>query len=185
MSVAKAGDSEILLIDLALFEDSRGFFAETYQKDRYKKLGILEDFVQDNHCRAMKNSLRGFHYTCNKSQSQILTVISGLIYDVVVDLRRSSPLFGKWVGTYLGGKGQPRQIYMPHGFGHGYCVLSEEANLHYKASNFYDPLDERGLYWNDPAIAVNWPIDNPIVNERDSNFPLLSQINLNDFPKAL
>ena len=165
--------------------DTRGFFVETFQKERYSELGIVEDFLQDNHSWSIKKTLRGLHYTCKKPQSQILTVISGLIFDVVVDLRKSSPSFGKWFGTYLGGNHHPQQVYMSHGFAHGYCVLSDEVHLHYKVSNAYDPKDERGLNWRDPEVAVKWPIENPIVKERDDNFPMLSQINLNDFPSGL
>ncbi|MEA9598555.1 dTDP-4-dehydrorhamnose 3,5-epimerase [Polynucleobacter sp. AP-Sanab-80-C2] len=184
MESVKVGISDIQLIKLGLFRDSRGFFAETYQKERYAKIGIKEDFLQDNHSRAVKNSLRGLHYTCKNPQSQLLTVISGLIYDVVVDLRRFSPTFGKWFGAYLGEDGEAQQIYMPHGFAHGYCVLSDEANLHYKVSHKYEPGDERGLLWSDPDIDVAWPLEGPIIKDRDGKFPCLSQIEIKDLPKV-
>lgn len=168
--------SEILLIYPDVFSDERGFFLETYQEERYKEFGIIDKFVQDNHSRSVKNILRGLHYTKEKPQSQLLTVISGTIFDVVVDLRNDSSTYGQWFGTILSAEENgPRQVYMPHGFAHGFCVLSEEVNLHYKVTQKYDKFDEGGLNWADPIVAIDWPIQNPIVSLRDQKFPFLGK----------
>ena len=162
----------ILLIEPDIYGDERGFFLEQFERERYKEYGITEDFVQDNHSRSSKNVLRGLHFTKVRPQSQILTVIRGVIFDVVVDIRKNSPTFGKWFGTELSDK-NIRQIYMPHGFAHGFCVLSDYADLHYKVTQSYDPNDEGGILWNDPDIGVDWNIESPIISERDLNHPVL------------
>jgi dTDP-4-dehydrorhamnose 3,5-epimerase len=148
------------------YKDARGFFLETFQKERYAEVGITEEFVQDNHSRSEKNVLRGLHFTRKKPQSQIVTVIRGKIFDVVVDIRKESPTFGRWFGTELSDKGH-RQIYMPHGFAHGFCVLSDWADLHYKVSQIYDPTDEDGIVWNDHKLKIDWPTKNPNISKRD------------------
>ncbi len=155
------------MIEPKIFADSRGFFLENFERTRYGDLGILEEFVQENHSRSIKGVLRGLHFTRRRPQAQILTVIRGHIFDVVVDLREGSPSFGKWFGVELSDEG-PRQIYMSHGFAHGFCVLSEYADLHYKVSQRYDPKDEEGLRWNDPNVCIKWPIIDPIVSDRDN-----------------
>lgn len=165
----------IIVLEPERFADSRGFFLESYERERYRDLGITEEFVQDNHSRSARNVLRGMHFTKHKPQAQILTVIRGKIFDVVVDIRKNSPTFGKWFGAELSDEG-PRQIYMAHGFAHGFCVLSEFADLHYKVSQRYDPSDEGGLLWNDGAIGIRWPIENPIVSVRDSNHSHLEKL---------
>ena len=165
----------ILLIEPDIYKDERGFFLEQFQKERYEEHGINEDFVQENHSRSKKNVLRGLHFTKNKPQSQILTVIRGVVFDVVVDIRKNSPTFGKWFGTVLSDE-NIRQIYMPHGFAHGFCVLSDYADLHYKVSQSYDPNAEGGLRWNDPDIGIAWNIDSPIISERDMNHPVLANL---------
>lgn len=156
----------ILLIEPDSFEDQRGFFLETYEESRYGKFGILDKFVQDNHSRSKKNVLRGLHFTKRNSQAQIVTVIRGAVFDVVVDIRKDSPTWGQWFGVELSDQGL-RQIYMPHGFAHGFCVLSDYADLHYKVSHFYDASDEGGLIWDDSEVKIDWPIDNPIISDRD------------------
>lgn len=172
MKVKKCPLDGILLIEPILYQDERGFFLESFQKERYAKVGITEEFVQDNHSRSSKNVLRGLHFTQKKPQSQILTVVHGKIFDVVVDIRKKSPTFGKWFGTELG-DGGTRQIYMPHGFAHGFCVLSDWADLYYHVSEFYDPNDEGGILWNCNSINIQWPIKKPIVSKKDlRNRPL-------------
>lgn len=156
----------ILLIEPVLYHDKRGFFLESYQEKRYSKIGITEKFVQDNYSRSEKNVLRGLHFTLKKPQSQIVTVICGKIFDVVVDIRKDSPTFGNWFGTELSDQGT-RQIYMPHGFAHGFCVLSEWVDLHYKVSQKYDPFDESGIIWNDNTIKIDWPILKPNISAKD------------------
>jgi dTDP-4-dehydrorhamnose 3,5-epimerase len=172
MKVKKCPLDGILLIEPILYQDERGFFLESFQKERYAKVGITEEFVQDNHSRSSKNVLRGLHFTQKKPQSQILTVVHGKIFDVVVDIRKKSPTFGKWFGTELG-DGGTRQIYMPHGFAHGFCVLSDWADLYYHVSEYYDPNDEGGILWNCNSINIQWPIKKPIVSKKDlRNKPL-------------
>jgi dTDP-4-dehydrorhamnose 3,5-epimerase len=175
MKVRKCSLNGILLFEPNLYADERGFFLESFEQEKYKALGIVEKFVQDNHSRSKKNVLRGLHFTKNKPQAQIITVMSGRIYDVVVDVRKDSSTFGKWFGVELGDTG-PRQVYMPHGFAHGFCVLSEYADLHYKVSQRYDPNDEGGLIWNDSAVNIDWPINEPILSARDQRHRKLEDI---------
>ena len=165
----------ILLIEPAVYVDDRGFFLESFEKERYRELGITEEFVQDNHSRSMKNVLRGLHFTKDKPQAQLLTVMRGKIFDVVVDIRKESHTFGQWFGTELSDEG-PRQIYMAHGFAHGFCVLSEYADVHYKVSQRYVPGDEGGLLWNDPDVCIDWPVRTPIISKRDRNHPSLRSL---------
>lgn len=162
----------VMVLEPDRFEDARGFFLESFEQDRYRALGIAEDFVQDNHSRSKKNVLRGLHFTRNKPQAQIVTVIHGRIFDVVVDIRKDSPTFGKWYGTELSDEG-PNQIYMAHGFAHGFCVLSDWADLHYKVSQCYDPSDEGGLIWNDNEVKIDWPVKEPRMSERDMGYQKL------------
>lgn len=175
MRVNKCHLEGILLIEPTIFADDRGFFLESFERERYRELGIVEEFVQDNHSRSAKNVLRGLHFTKNKTQSQIMTVIRGRVFDVVVDIRKDSPTFGKWFGTELSDEG-PRQVYMAHGFAHGFCVLSDYADLHYKASQRYDASDEGGLIWNDSDVKIDWPIKDPVVSARDQRHRKLEDI---------
>lgn len=161
----------IVLIQPKVYSDERGFFLECYEETRYKGLGISDDFVQENHSRSLKNVLRGLHFTRKKPQAQILTVIHGKIFDVVVDVRKESPTYGQWFGCELSDQGT-RQIYMAHGFAHGFCVLSDFADLHYKVSQKYDPSDDEGIFWNDPRIGISWPISAPIVSVKDRKNPI-------------
>lgn len=172
MNITRTPFEGLLLITPRLFQDERGFFLESYEQEKYRALGITEEFVQDNHSRSLRNVLRGLHFTRRKPQSQILTVMRGKIFDVVVDIRKDSVTFGKWFGAELSDEGI-RQIYMPHGFAHGFCVLSEYADLHYKVSERYDSNDEGGLRWNDPAVGVEWPVCGPVISALDLNHPLL------------
>jgi dTDP-4-dehydrorhamnose 3,5-epimerase len=175
MNVTKIALDGILLIEPKIYSDDRGFFLENYEKNRYKSIGIKEEFVQDNHSRSSKNVLRGLHFTSHKPQAQILTVMRGKIFDVVVDIRKNSSTFGQWFGTELSDE-NIRQIYMPHGFAHGFCVLSDYADLHYKVSQPYDQNDEGGLRWNDPDINIDWPINTPLISERDKIHSTLAEL---------
>jgi dTDP-4-dehydrorhamnose 3,5-epimerase len=175
MQVKQVPLNGILLIEPVVYADSRGFFLETYEQTRYRALGILETFVQDNHSRSAKNVLRGLHFTKRKPQAQILTVMSGHIFDVVVDIRKDSLTFGQWFAAELSDTGL-RQIYMSHGFAHGFCVLSAYADLHYKVSQRYDPHDEGGIRWDDPEVGIHWPVERPIISDRDRNHPLLKDL---------
>jgi dTDP-4-dehydrorhamnose 3,5-epimerase len=171
----------LLLIEPQRFEDARGFFLESFHAERYRAHGIAQLFVQDNHSRSSQNVLRGLHFQIKRPQAQIVTVMRGRIFDVAVDLRHGSPTFGRWSGVELSDEG-PRQLYMAAGFAHGFCVLSEFADLHYKVSQLYDAADEGGVYWADRDIGVCWPVDEPIISERDNSFPQLQQLNPQQLP---
>lgn len=175
MKIVAQPFSGVMVLEPNRFEDTRGFFLESFEQERYRALGITEDFVQDNHSRSRKNVLRGLHFTRNRPQAQIVTVMRGRIFDVVVDIRKGSPTFGKWYGTELSDEG-PRQIYMAHGFAHGFCVLSDYADLHYKVSQRYDPSDEGGLIWNDGEVRIDWPIKDPVISARDQKHRKLEGI---------
>jgi len=175
LNFSKCNIGGILIIEPKVYSDNRGVFFESFQNFRYSNIGIKEVFVQENYSRSFKNVLRGMHYQIKRPQSQILTVIQGSIFDVCVDLRPHSATFRAWFGIELSDRGA-RQIYMPPGIAHGYCVLSESADLHYKVSQIYDVDDEAGLKWNDVEIDIRWPLNNPIIAERDSKFPSLKEI---------
>jgi len=156
------------IIEPDLFQDDRGFFLECYNYNRYKKHGINDIFLQENHSRSKQNVLRGMHYQIHHPQAQIVTVMRGHIFDVVIDLRPNSKTFGNWHGVELNEDG-PRQVYMAPGFAHGFVVLSDWADMHYNVSAHYDPSDEGGVLWNDPDISIQWPVTNPILSLKDKN----------------
>src|SRR5690242_19281966 len=183
MDVRDTGLSGLLLVEPKPFCDDRGFFLESFQAERYRKSGIGDVFVQDNHSRSRQGVLRGLHFQIKRPQAQIVTVIRGRIFDVAVDLRLDSKRFGRWFGVELSDEG-PRQLYMAPGFAHGFCVLSEFADLHYKVSRIYDHADEGGLAWNDRDIGIRWPIANPIVSERDCRYPPLKKLNREQLPRV-
>ena len=164
-----------LVIEPNCFKDERGFFLETYQEDIYKAVGITEKFVQDNQSRSMKGVIRGMHFQVNRPQAQIVTIMRGSVFDVGVDLRQNSPTFGKWHGVELSDSGQ-RQVYMAPGIAHGFCVLSDLADLHYKVSRFYEPDDECGMVWNDSEVNIDWPSITPLIHQRDATYQSLSQL---------
>jgi dTDP-4-dehydrorhamnose 3,5-epimerase len=175
MQVKKTDLDGCLMIEPKRFGDARGFFLEIYHQARYQEAGITDNFVQENHSRSMKGVARGMHFTVRKPQAQMVTVMRGHIFDVGVDLRPNSPTFGQWVGVELRDDG-PCQIYMAPGFAHGFCVLSEFADLHYKCSEFYDHRDEGGLLWNDPDVGITWPLVDPVISPRDAAFPRLKDL---------
>jgi len=164
-----------LIVEPNCYKDDRGFFLETYQEDIYKAAGITDKFVQDNQSRSIKGVIRGLHFQVNRPQAQIVTIMRGSVFDVGVDLRRNSPTFGKWHGVELSDIGQ-RQVYMAPGIAHGFCVLSDWADLHYKVSRFYDPDDECGLVWNDSEVNIDWPLMTPLIHQRDATYKSLSQL---------
>lgn len=165
----------MLLIEPRVFEDARGFFKETYQKQRYREAGITAEFVQDNYSRSTRGTLRGLHYQIEHPQGKLVQVFRGEIFDAAVDLRRDSPRFGKWVGHRLS-EANHRQMYVPPGFAHGFCVLSDVAEVFYKCTDLYYPQYERTLLWNDPAVGIEWPIDGePILSEKDRHGTPLSE----------
>jgi len=164
-----------LILELETFKDDRGFFLETFQEKNYKEVGIKDKFVQDNQSRSSKGVLRGMHFQVKRPQAQIVTVMRGCIFDVGVDLRQNSSTFGQWYGVELSDVGQ-RQVYMAPGIAHGFCVLSDLADLHYKVSRFYDSDDECGMLWNDSEVCIDWPSINPLIHQRDATYQSLSQL---------
>ncbi len=171
---------DVKVIAPDVFTDPRGFFQETYQRDRYEKLGIPATFVQDNWSRSTRGVVRGMHYQLNNGQDKLVWVVRGEIFDVAVDVRRGSPTFGRCVSAYLS-EHNHYQMYIPAGFAHGFCVLSETVDFMYKCSRFYSPADERGIFWNDPELNIPWPVTDPVVSPRDQNLKPLAQI----LPEAL
>ena len=157
----------LLLIEPKVFGDARGFFMETWNQERYRASGVGVDFVQDNLSFSRSGTLRGLHYQKPKSQGKLVSVLLGEVYDVAVDIRRSSPTFGKWSGVVLSAENK-RQFYLPPGFAHGFVVTSETALFHYKCTDYYSPQDERTIQWNDPDLGIRWPFDTPILSERDA-----------------
>lgn len=148
---------DVIEIIPKVFEDARGFFMETYRRDLFQQEGVPLEFVQDNHSASVQGVLRGLHYQVGQPQGKLVRVVAGEAYDVAVDLRRSSPTFGRWVGLYLSAQ-KKNQVWIPPGFAHGFYVLSSRAEIQYKATDYYAPQCERTLLWNDPAIGVIWPL---------------------------
>ena len=164
---------EVVVVECDVFGDGRGFFLETYQHRKYADAGIRQTFVQDNHSHSGKGVLRGLHYQLRHPQGKLVTVITGTIFDVAVDIRQGSPTFGQWVGAELSAESPRRQIFVPEGFAHGFCVLSERADVVYKCTDYYDPGDDRGIVWSDPDLGIDWPVESPIVSEKDRHHPRL------------
>src|SRR5579864_5182972 len=167
MNVIQTAIPGVMIIEPRVFADSRGFFKETYHRNRYAEAGVAAEFVQDNISRSRRGTLRGLHFQIDHPQAKLVQSLSGRIFDVAVDLRRESPYFGKWVGAELSDENH-RQMYIPAGFAHGFCVLSESADLFYKCSDFYHPQHERTLLWNDSEVGVRWPLEvEPILSDKD------------------
>lgn len=166
----------VLLLEPKAFGDARGFFLETWQAARYYEAGMPEHFVQDNHSRSRRGVLRGLHYQLMQPQGKLVSVMRGAVFDVAVDVRRGSPHFGRWFGCVLDDVDH-RQLYIPPGFAHGFCVLSEEADFFYKCTNFYHPASEHGIAWDDPEIGIAWPLRKEVtLSDKDRhNRPLAKQ----------
>ncbi len=162
--------SGVRLLEPAVHRDDRGFFLESFRADRLAALGIGATFVQDNHSRSVARTLRGLHWQWRRPQAKLIRVIEGAIFDVAVDIRRGSPTFGRWIGVNLSAD-DFRQLYVPVGFAHGFCVLSATAQIEYKCSDYYDPAGEAGLPWDDPALGIEWPVQDPILSSRDAHHP--------------
>jgi dTDP-4-dehydrorhamnose 3,5-epimerase len=173
---------DVILVEPKVFGDERGFFLETYQEKRFSAAGIVANFVQDNHSRSLQGVLRGLHYQIRQPQGKLIRVIAGEVFDVAVDLRRSSPMFGKWVGALLSAENK-KQLWIPAGFSHGFYTLSDSAEIIYKATDYYAPEWERCIAWNDPAINIHWPISNgnlPILSPKDAQGKTLRDADLFD-----
>lgn len=170
----------VKLIDPAVFGDHRGFFLESYNSRTFADNGMNCKFIQDNHSLSVEAGvLRGLHYQLNtKAQSKLLRVVAGAIYDVVVDIRKGSPTFGHWEGFILSSSNK-RQLFVPKGFAHGFCTLVPNTEVLYKVDEYYSPEHDRGIAWNDPALNIDWPIQQPILSEKDSKHPLLADAELN------
>lgn len=167
MKVIATDLPEVLLLEPKVFGDERGFFMESYNKRVLAEFGIAHDFVQDNHSRSAKGVLRGLHYQLQQAQGKLVRVVAGRVFDVAVDLRRSSPSFGRWAGFELSAENK-RIAWIPPGFGHGFLVLSESADFLYKATDYYAPEHERCVLWNDPVIGIQWPLDGePLLSAKD------------------
>ncbi len=164
----------VILVEPDVHGDHRGFFVETYHLDRYVAGGISEPFVQDNHSKSKRGTLRGLHAQYRKPQGKLVRAVEGEIFDVAVDARPHSPTFGRWVGELLSADNH-RQLYIPAGFVHGFCVLSDSAQVEYKCTDFYDQGHELTVIWNDPEIAIEWPIETPILSQKDAEGKPLSQ----------
>ena len=165
----------VLLVDPDVFRDGRGYFLETFHERKYREAGIPHSFVQDNQSRSIRGTLRGLHAQIRKSQGKLVRTLQGEIFDVAVDIRPGSPTFGKWTGAKLSGD-DFRQMFIPPGFAHGFCVLSETAEVVYKCTDFYDRSDEIGLRWDDPGVGIAWPIRDPLLSEKDAALPTLSEL---------
>jgi len=163
---------EVLIIDPKVHGDSRGFFYESFQARRYAEAGIHGSFVQDNLSRSARGTLRGLHFQEPKGQGKLVQVLRGAVWDVAVDVRRGSPRFGRWVALELD-ETTPRQLWIPPGFAHGFCVLSESADFFYKCTELYAPDCERSIAWNDPGIGIPWPVAEPLLSAKDRAAPRL------------
>jgi dTDP-4-dehydrorhamnose 3,5-epimerase len=165
----------VILIEPDVFRDPRGFFLETYHQTQYAARGIPGPLVQDNHSHSLHGTLRGLHAQTRRPQAKLVRAVEGEMFDVAVDIRRGSPTFGKWVGFVLSGENF-RQLWIPVGFAHGFCVLSNRVHVEYKCSDFYDPGHELGVAWNDPDIGIVWPIERPVLSPKDAAAPRLAQV---------
>lgn len=172
---------EIQIIEPDLYSDKRGYFLETYNHKKYFENGILPNFVQDNLSFSHQNVLRGLHYQIEQKQAKLVSVVEGEVFDVAVDVRIGSPTFGKWVGVFLSSDNH-RQLYIPEGFAHGFCVISSIALFSYKCSDFYLTKAERGIIWNDNVLNINWPIEKPIVSDKDNLYLSIDKMSESDLP---
>jgi dTDP-4-dehydrorhamnose 3,5-epimerase len=171
----------VLLITPTVYGDERGFFLESFNEREFARAGIDARFVQDNHSRSSKGVLRGLHYQLEHPQGKLVRVVRGAIFDVVADVRVGSPTFGKWIGLTLDDVGK-QSLWIPAGFAHGFCIVSDTADVLYKATDFYAPADERGIIWNDPSLAIEWPVNNPTLSAKDAAFEPLSATS-SDLPR--
>ena len=175
MKLIETAIPDVKLIEPTVHGDARGFFKEVYQEQAFRDLGIASRFIQDNHSRSRRNALRGLHYQLPRAQAKLCRVVRGQVMDVVVDIRRGSPTFGRWVAAELSAENH-RQLFVPRGFAHGFVVLSEEADFLYKCDDTYVPDAERGILWNDPDLGIDWGVSDPVLSDRDRALPRLSEV---------
>lgn len=182
MKVITTDIEDVLILELDVFGDHRGFFLETYHRQRYAGAGVDAVFVQDNISFSVHRTLRGLHYQYPHTQAKLVHTLQGEIYDVAVDIRKGSPTFGHWTGVVLSAENR-RQLFLPAGFAHGFCVLSESALLTYKCSDFYSPMGEGGILWNDPDLGIEWPVQDPVLSQRDVALQRLQGIDPDRLPR--
>ena len=176
MKIIRTKLTGVVIIEPVVYKDARGFFLEVFHQKRYAdEAGVSAPFVQDNRSRSIKNTLRGLHFQKIKPQGKFVHAPAGEIFDVVVDIKKSSPTFGQWVSIVLSGDNF-RQIYVPPGYAHGFCVLSASADVEYKCTEFYDPALETSVLWNDPDLRIDWPVNTPILSKKDSEGKLLKDL---------
>lgn len=177
MQISRLAIPDVVLIEPTMFGDARGFFQESWNKKRFHAAGMDMEFVQDNHSRSIRHTLRGLHYQLRKPQGKLVRVVRGEIFDIAADIRRQSPTFGRWVGTKLS-EDNHHQLLIPAGFAHGFLVLSEIADVLYKTTDFFDPADQHCIRWNDPTIGVQWPLPAgvaPVLSAKDADGLSLDQ----------
>jgi dTDP-4-dehydrorhamnose 3,5-epimerase len=174
----------VVILEPKVFGDPRGFFLETYNQARYREAGIGDDFVQDNISLSSRGVLRGLHFQNPKTQAKLVMVLEGEAYDVAVDVRVGSPSFGKSAGVLLSGENK-RQLYIPQGFAHGFCVTSDTALFMYKCTDFYAPEAEGGILWSDPDLGIRWPVERPTLSAKDEKYPRLRDIDASRLPSYL
>lgn len=165
----------VVLIEPQVFGDDRGFFVETFSRDAWREMGVGAEFVQHNHSRSSRGTLRGIHFQTEPGQAKLVRCVRGEVLDVAVDLRRGSPTYGQWEGHVLDDV-KHRQLFIPVGCGHGFAVLSDVADVAYQVSSYYDPETESGIAWDDPDVAVDWQVSEPLLSERDKNAPRLAEV---------
>lgn len=175
MKITPTRLADVLLVESDVYEDDRGFFLESWHRANYAAFGLNVDFVQDNHSRSRKGVLRGLHYQLHRPQGKLVRVTAGAVFDVAVDIREGSPTFGQWVGAELSDSNR-HQLYIPPGFAHGFCVLSAHADFLYKCTEYYEPGDEYGIIWNDPAIGITWPGDRFTLSVKDANNKCIAEM---------
>jgi dTDP-4-dehydrorhamnose 3,5-epimerase len=182
MKVTETTLPGVLIIEPRVFGDARGFFLETWHQARYREFGLPAQFVQDNLSFSARGTLRGLHFQNPHAQGKLISVLQGEVFDVTVDIRVGSPTFGRWVGVVLSGDNR-RQLYVPEGFAHGFCVMSKDALFTYKCTDFYAPQAEGGILWSDPDIGIDWPTRAPLLSEKDEEYPVLKEIPLERLPR--
>jgi len=182
MNRIKTAIEGLLIIEPDVYKDRRGYFTETYHRKRYERAGIDRVFVQDNLSFSASGTLRGLHFQVARPQAKLVQVLSGEVFDVVVDLRAGSATFGRWEGVVLSGNNL-RQLYIPEGFAHGFCVLSDHAHFSYKCTDYYSPENEGGILWSDPDIGIKWPVTDPTLSDKDRRLPVLGELSKDQLPK--
>ena len=173
MKVTETTLPGVVIVEPRVFRDARGFFLESFNAERFGAHGLPTEFRQDNHSRSVKGVLRGLHYQLRRPQGKLVSVVRGRVFDVAVDIRRRSPTFGKWLGAVLSEE-EPRALWIPPGFAHGFCTLSDVADFVYKCTEVYVAEDDRGILWSDPSIGIEWPVSDPLLSDKDRSLPTLS-----------